>query len=68
MGVFDGLLMGFGALTSQPLSFLIIAAGLAAGILFGAMPGISSPMAIALALPFTYGMEAGLALCCLVAT
>lgn len=68
MGLFDGLLMGFGALTSQPLSFLIISAGLAAGIIFGAMPGISSPMAIALLLPFTYGMEAGLALCFLVAT
>jgi len=68
MGIFDGVLIGFGELTSQPLSFLIISAGLAAGIIFGAMPGVSSPMAIALALPFSYGMEAGLALCFLVAT
>ena len=68
MGMFDGLIMGFGELAGQPLSFAIIAAGLAAGIIFGAMPGVSSPMAIVLVLPFTYGMEAGLALCFLVAT
>lgn len=68
MGAFDGLLIGFEALASQPFSFLIIAAGLAAGILFGAMPGVSSPMAIVLVLPFTYGMETSLALSFLVAT
>jgi len=68
MGMFDGLILGWSALASQPLSFAIIAAGLAAGILFGAMPGVSSPMAIVLVLPFSYGMETGLALCFLVAT
>jgi len=68
MGIFDGMIMGFGELASQPLSFAIIAAGLAAGIIFGAMPGVSSPMAIVLVLPFTYTMEPGLALCFLVAT
>lgn len=68
MGIFEGLLIGFGALASHPVSFVIIAAGLAAGILFGAMPGVSSPMAIVLVLPFSYGMETSVALCFLVAT
>lgn len=68
MGMFEGLLIGFGALASHPVSFGIIAAGLAAGIIFGAMPGVSSPMAIVLVLPFSYGMETSVALCFLVAT
>ena len=68
MGIFEGLLIGFGALASHPVSFGIIAAGLAAGIIFGAMPGVSSPMAIVLVLPFSYGMETSVALCFLVAT
>ena len=68
MGVFEGVALGFGALASQPASFAVIVMGLAAGIFFGAMPGISSPMAVILVLPFTYGMEANFALCFLAAT
>lgn len=68
MGIFEGVIMGFGALASAPGSFGLILLGFLAGIFFGAMPGISSPMAIVLVLPFTYGMEPPYALSFLVAT
>lgn len=45
---------------------LVIAAGVAVGILAGAMPGISPSMAVALLLPFSFGMtpSMGLVLLC----
>jgi putative tricarboxylic transport membrane protein len=43
-------------LTGTPLVFVAIA-GVAWGILGGALPGISPSIAMALLLPFTYGME-----------
>lgn len=59
--LFDGLgaLMGL-----TPL--LVILAGVAIGILAGAMPGISPSMAVALLLPFSFGMtpSMGLVLLC----
>ncbi len=57
----DGLQMLMGV---APL--LVIAAGVAVGILAGAMPGISPSMAVALLLPFSFGMtpSMGLVLLC----
>ena len=50
------LLGGFGeALTIWNLVFIFL--GTALGILVGALPGLSSPMAIIVLLPLTYGME-----------
>ena len=43
----------------QPYCLLLILAGTAVGILFGAVPGLSAVMAVALFLPVTYGMDAG---------
>ena len=41
----------------HPLSLLLIACGVVVGITFGAMPGLSSTMAVALFLPLTYGLS-----------
>ena len=43
--------------TFSPLSLLLIVAGTAYGVTVGALPGISSSMAVVLLLPFTYGMQ-----------
>nr|WP_325188917.1 tripartite tricarboxylate transporter permease [uncultured Oscillibacter sp.] len=42
----------------QPISIVLMIAGVIVGIIFGAIPGLSATMAIALCLPITYGMEA----------
>lgn len=39
-----------------PESVLLIAAGVAIGIVFGAVPGLTAVMAVALCLPMTYGL------------
>jgi putative tricarboxylic transport membrane protein len=65
MDHFSHLIDGLGALMGiTPL--LVIMAGVAIGILAGAMPGISPSMAVALLLPFSFGMtpSMGLVLLC----
>ncbi|MGE4283075.1 MAG: tripartite tricarboxylate transporter permease [Clostridia bacterium] len=47
---------GFGAILN-PGNMLIIFLGVAIGIIFGAIPGLTSTMAVALCLPITFGME-----------
>jgi putative tricarboxylic transport membrane protein len=39
-----------------PINLLVMIAGVAGGILVGALPGLTGTMAIALLVPFTYGM------------
>ena len=46
--------------TGQP--FLVLLAGVAAGIIFGAAPGLTGVMAMALKLPITLFMDSGIAL------
>lgn len=41
----------------NPSCILLTAAGVALGIIFGSIPGLSATMAIALCLPMTYGLE-----------
>ena len=53
----EGLVSGFGHL-ADPLNILLVVAGTALGILVGALPGLSSPMAITVLLPLTYPLEA----------
>jgi len=45
-----------------PIPLLVILAGVCVGILGGAMPGISPSMAVALLLPFTFGMSPSMGL------
>ncbi|MEX2445688.1 MAG: tripartite tricarboxylate transporter permease [Alkalispirochaeta sp.] len=40
----------------DPISLLLIVLGVSAGILVGALPGLTATMAIALLVPFTFGM------------
>ena len=44
------------ALLFDPLAMGLCLAGVVAGLLFGAVPGVSSTMALAVMLPLTYGM------------
>lgn len=50
-----------------PSTFLMITAGTILGVIFGAMPGVSASMAVALALPFAYAMNPVIAIAFLVA-
>ena len=51
----------------QPQSLLFMVAGVAIGIVFGSIPGLSASMAVALMLPLTFSMEATLGMNVLVA-
>ena len=63
----DGVLQGLELLVSTPLGLAAIA-GVAWGILGGALPGISPSISMALLLPFTYGMEPNSAIVLLAST
>ena len=52
----DGIVLGLSAVFT-PLNLLILCAGVAIGVIFGALPGLSGTMAIALFIPVTYGMD-----------
>lgn len=61
MSTFELIAQGFASVCT-PLSILLIFACVAIGIVFGAIPGLSATMAVALFLPVTYGMEPSLAM------
>lgn len=61
----DILVTGFG-IVLQPATFMFILGGTCLGVVFGAMPGVSSSMAVALALPFAYSMKPVVAIAFLV--
>lgn len=63
--MFDILLGGF-AIVFQPYTFLLIFGGTVLGVIFGAMPGVSASMAVALALPFSYSLNGVVAIAFLV--
>ena len=62
----DLFLQGFTNVLS-PFCLLLMIVGTIVGIIFGAVPGLSSVMAIALFLPLTYGMDPGQGLSILIA-
>ncbi|WP_316975566.1 tripartite tricarboxylate transporter permease [Shumkonia mesophila] len=62
----DLLQQGFAAVfTLQIIGFVTV--GVAVGIIFGAVPGLTAVMAVALCLPLTYGMSAAAGISLLVA-
>lgn len=63
--MFDLLGMGL-KIILNPSTFLLITAGTILGVVFGAMPGVSASMAVALALPFAYAMDPVIAIAFLV--
>lgn len=52
----EPVLQGFG-LILEPSNILLIFGGVLIGVIVGALPGLSSPMAVALLLPFTITLE-----------
>jgi len=52
----DQILAGLSA-DVQPLSLFVIAVGVVAGTIIGALPGLSAVSGVALLLPFTFSME-----------
>ena len=63
--MFDLLGMGL-KIILNPSTFFLITAGTILGVVFGAMPGVSASMAVALALPFAYAMDPVIAIAFLV--
>ena len=57
----DAILLGFGIIMN-PVSIMLILASVLLGVLVGALPGLSSTMAVALLLPFTIGLDPVLAI------
>ena len=51
----------------NPMSILLLIVGVAVGIVFGSIPGLSAAMAVALFLPVTFAMQAHEAFTLLVA-
>lgn len=56
---------GFSAIL-DPQCMVLIFGGVILGIIFGAIPGLSATMAIALCLPMTYGMAPSAGMCLLI--
>ena len=56
MGTFELLQMGFGYVF-EPSMFIMVCIAIVLGTVFGALPGVSATMAVALGLTFTYTME-----------
>lgn len=54
--MFEMLLTGFASIFTIKI-ILLIMAGVALGLVFGSIPGLTATMAIAICLPITYGME-----------
>ena len=52
----EPLLEGF-ALIADPFNIMLIFGGVLIGVIVGALPGLSSPMAVALLLPFTISLD-----------
>ena len=63
----DAVVQGLTLLVTTPLALAVVC-GVAWGILGGALPGISPSITMALLLPFTYGMDPGLAIVLLAST
>ena len=53
----DVILSGILSVAASPLTILFILVGVAAGIIFGAIPGLTATMAITMFLPVTYTMS-----------
>lgn len=55
-------ILGFMADALSPINLLLAALGVAAGIVIGALPGLSATMAVAVLVPVTFGMPTEMAL------
>lgn len=53
---FDLLFHAFGTVMLNPTNFFLVFVGITAGILVGALPGLTATMGCALLIPFTFGL------------
>ncbi|RJQ48716.1 MAG: C4-dicarboxylate ABC transporter permease [Desulfobacteraceae bacterium] len=51
------LLSAFGKVLFDPINFLFVFIGVTAGIIVGALPGLTATMGVALLIPFTFGLD-----------
>lgn len=51
------LAAGFGKVLLDPTNLLFVFIGVTAGIIIGALPGLTATMGVALLIPFTFGMD-----------
>lgn len=65
--LFDSFLAALPATLASPDAMLLAALGIAVGIVLGALPGVSSTMALAILLPVSFGMEPEVAILFLIA-
>ena len=56
MSTWELFTSGFSVLL-DPYTFLMVVFAIVVGTIFGALPGVSATMAVALGLPFTYSMQ-----------
>jgi putative tricarboxylic transport membrane protein len=54
---FELLLEAFGKVMLDPINFLFVFIGVTAGIIVGALPGLTATMGVALLIPFTFGLD-----------
>lgn len=59
-------LEGFLSVATDPIVLLMMLVGVAVGIVFGAIPGLTATMAITICLPLTYAMESTTAIAVLI--
>ena len=64
IGEFFGIV---GHLAADPVNLAVLFGSVVLGILFGAMPGLTSTLGVALLTALTYGMDTNLAMVCLLA-
>lgn len=65
--MFSMLLSGFGAVFTDPLSIIMVFLGTVIGIIFGALPGLTTVAGLSMFLPVTYAMASGTGLSMLTA-
>jgi putative tricarboxylic transport membrane protein len=51
------LLTGFGKVMLSPVNVIFVFIGVTAGIIVGALPGLTATMGVALLIPFTFGLD-----------
>jgi putative tricarboxylic transport membrane protein len=64
IGTFFGIVLN---LASDPTNLAVLFGSVLLGIIFGAMPGLTSTLGVALLTALTYGMDTALAMVCLLA-
>lgn len=54
---YDLLLEAFAKVIFNPINFIFVFIGVVAGVIVGALPGLTATMGVALLIPFTFGLD-----------